>query len=267
MRRRGQEALKKGEARELKNMRALVNSGSMNAESEPRRDSCGMKRGGVTVFTNEPGAAGSVSQNDFGQAPNSLTWDDILPLMAELKHMARRLLAGEGNRRGIQTTALVNSALLRQKKKNQRWSEVRWEDRNHFFGQVHRAMWQTLIDHARRGARCPVKGAGNLASEALAQLVKAGILRTEDLATPIAGPGSALVNAEFIKALDELRKSGRNAKHQLAEIVEYRYIEGLTFPEIGELLGLHGETVRSRFNLAIAILRKASMKSRLSRSG
>ena len=81
-----------------------------------------------------------------------LSWDELYPFMDEVKAMARGLLRHE-HQASLQTTALVLSALRRQRHADQDWSTVTWANRQYFFGAMYRAMTRALLDHARARAR------------------------------------------------------------------------------------------------------------------
>src|SRR2546430_15178775 len=81
-----------------------------------------------------------------------LSWDDVYLLLDEVKAMARGLLRLE-RAASLQTTALVLTALRRQRYADQEWSQVTWPNRHYFFGALYRAMTRALLDHARVRAR------------------------------------------------------------------------------------------------------------------
>ena len=80
-----------------------------------------------------------------------LTWDDVVLLLDDVKAMARGVLRREHGA-SLQTTALVVSALRRQRYADQDWQEVTWPNRQYFFGALYRAMARVVL--ARRGVTC-----------------------------------------------------------------------------------------------------------------
>jgi hypothetical protein len=76
-----------------------------------------------------------------------LSWDELYPLLEEVKALARGLQCHECHA-SLQTTALVLSALRRQRLADQDWQTVTWANRQYFFGALYRAMERTLLDHA-----------------------------------------------------------------------------------------------------------------------
>src|SRR5437588_1148469 len=81
-----------------------------------------------------------------------LSWDDVYLLLDEVKAMARGVLRRERDA-SLQTTALVLSALRRQRYAGQDWDQVTWPNRQYFFGALYRAMERAVLDHARSRAR------------------------------------------------------------------------------------------------------------------
>ena len=89
----------------------------------------------------------------------SIGVEELKNLVGELRMMAHQLLSTESSMHSFTPTALAMTALRRAKLKDQDWTDVRWENRGHFFSALTRAMRNALIDHARhRKAR----GRGNL---------------------------------------------------------------------------------------------------------
>src|SRR5712691_6392010 len=70
----------------------------------------------------------------------------LIPIVhAELHRLARRQMSRERPGHTLQTSALVNEAYLRLID----LSQIRWQDRIHFFGMSARLMRRILVDHAR----------------------------------------------------------------------------------------------------------------------
>src|SRR5262245_7265294 len=73
-------------------------------------------------------------------------FDRLVPLVHdELNRLARRYMAGERTGHTLQTSALVNEAYLRLIDMTQ----VRWQNRTHFFAMAARTMRRILVDSAR----------------------------------------------------------------------------------------------------------------------
>src|SRR5262245_65946680 len=67
----------------------------------------------------------------------------------ELRAIARRHLAGERRDHSMETSSLLNEALLRLLSAH----TIDWQSRAHFFGVVSQVMRHVLVDHARRKRR------------------------------------------------------------------------------------------------------------------
>jgi RNA polymerase sigma-70 factor (ECF subfamily) len=145
---------------------------------------------------------------------------ELIPLVhAELRHVARRLMRGERDGHTLQTTALVNEAYVRLVDLTQ----VRWQDRAHFFAMSARLMRRILVDHAR--SRTYLKRGGRSHRISLDDDMLA-VDRGADLV--------ALDDALAALAAIDARKS---------EVVELRFFGGLTVEETALALRVSSETV------------------------
>jgi RNA polymerase sigma-70 factor, ECF subfamily len=171
-----------------------------------------------------------------------LSWDELFPLMAEVKALARGLLRRE-HQASLQTTALVLTALRRQRLADQDWQSVTWPNRQYFFGAMYRAMTRALLDHARARARrreLPV-GPEDLEFDDLDQTL------TREPALLVA----------LLEALAELRQT----QPQWVEAIEHRYYGGLTLGETARMMDVDERTIRrwwdrTRLVLARRILQR-----------
>jgi RNA polymerase sigma factor (TIGR02999 family) len=160
--------------------------------------------------------------------------DRLLPLVEdELKLLAHRYLRRENPGHTLQTTALVNEAYLRlvDQKRTQ------WRSRAHFFGIAARLMRRILIDHAR-GVTAAKRG-GRAPHVALDEVC-------------VVDDGRA---AELV-ALDDALGALAQVDERKSRVVELRYFGGLTADEIGEVLGLHPDTVGREWQRAKVFLRR-----------
>lgn len=148
----------------------------------------------------------------------------------QLHRMARRRVGGSP-RTTLDTTALVHEAYL----KLVRASDVRLNDRMHFFSVAARAMRQILVDHHRR--RAAVKHGGG----------------ETPLALDEARIGVDGRPVEFL-ALDQALTRLAALDERLARVVELRFFAGLSHEEIGELLEIHERTVKRDWRKARAFL-------------
>jgi DNA-directed RNA polymerase specialized sigma24 family protein len=190
-----------------------------------------------------------------GHAPNEspVTWADVQNLMADLKGMARSLLAREANAGSVHSTMLANSALKKLVPRSQDWREITWESREAFFRDAHFSMRRLLVDYARRRARRAHVQVGGFESDAVGSLVKIGAL---DLDRLVVNASESVELAEAIAAaFEELER--KYPDRPLAAVIQHRVFEGLGQGETAKLLQLSDRTVRTYEKLAYALLRKA----------
>ncbi len=152
----------------------------------------------------------------------------------ELRGLASGLMHRERPGHTLQPTALVNEAYLRLVGA----TDLRWEDRAHFFGVAARAMRQVLVDHARERAAAKRGGGWERVTldERLNVLARADV----DL-------------FELDDALDRLAEKDARA----AQVVELRFFGGLTEDEIAHVLDLSRRTVQREWWFAKMWLRHA----------
>jgi RNA polymerase sigma factor (TIGR02999 family) len=173
-------------------------------------------------------------------------FDQLMPLVyEELRRMARRLMRRQRSGHTLETTALIHEAYLRLVDQ----SEVRWQNRAHFFGVAAKAMRHILVDHAR--TRQAAKRGGRMQQVTLHETAAAVIERPLDLL--------ALDDALQGLAVIDKRKS---------QVVELKYFGGLTVHEIAEVLRVSAETVARDWRLARAwLLRELSKDSGIDSNG
>jgi RNA polymerase sigma factor (sigma-70 family) len=191
--------------------------------------------------------------SDHAPDESPVTWDDVQNLMADLKGLARSLLAREGNAGSVHTTQLANSALKKLVPSSKDWSEITWESREGFFRDAHFSMRRLLVDYARRRARRRLVQVGGFESEAVALLVKTGALDLDQL---VVNASESVELAEAVSAaLEELER--KYPDRPLAAVIQHRVFDGLGQAEAAKLLQLSERTVREYEKLAYALLRKA----------
>jgi RNA polymerase sigma factor (TIGR02999 family) len=149
--------------------------------------------------------------------------EQLMPLVYdELRRIAKRYMDHERPGHTLQPTALVNTLYPRLVRRR----SVSFRNRAHFFGAVARMMRRILKDYARkRLAEKRGAGAGHLTLD------------------------------ELIALDDSLRDLARIDERQ-SRVVEMRFFAGLTYEEIGEVLGIAAETAKRDFRLAKAWLRE-----------
>jgi len=158
--------------------------------------------------------------------------DKLVPLVyAELRRIAHRYMNRERRGHTLQTTELVNEAYLRLIEA----SQVRWQDRAHFFAISANLMRRILVDFARNRGYLKRGGGAHRATfdEARFKSPEPG----QDLV--------ALDDALNVLAMKDARKS---------RVVELRFFGGLSVEETAEVLKVSPDTVHRDWRLAKAWL-------------
>lgn len=163
-----------------------------------------------------------------------VTWEDLPFLIAEVRTMARSMLKKEWNDEPLQTTALVLTALRRQRRADQDWGDVTWENRKFFFGAVYTAMKRSLIDHGRQ--RQAQK------RTLIRNEVRLDNLLLENISQAVEEAPEQIIALE--QALEELRETDPEG----AELIEHRYYGGLTEEETARAMGISRSTVRRKWS-------------------
>lgn len=156
------------------------------------------------------------------------------PLIAEVYDELRRLAAGRLKRERpdhtLQPTELVHEAFLRLV-----GAEVDWQDRAHFLAVAAGTMRRILVDHAR--ARGRLRRGGGAVDEPL----------EEDRVPAEEIPADLL-------ALDDAMQSLTRIDERKGRLVELYFFGGLTFEELGCVLGVSRATAHRELELAKAWL-------------
>ena len=153
--------------------------------------------------------------------------DQLTPMVvAELKRIARRHIHAERGEHTLQTTALVNEAYLRLLDV----TNVRWEDRAHFFAICARIMRRILVEAAR--ARMAEKRGG------------AALRVTFDDALP-----AITRESEFV-ALEEALTALAEFDERKAKVIELRFFGGLSVEETAHVLKISEQSVHRDWRLA-----------------
>lgn len=164
---------------------------------------------------------------------DSRALEKLVPLVDhELKRIAHAYMLRERPGHMLQTTALVNEALIRLLG----GERVEWHNRRHFYALVARRMRQVLVEYARR--RLAAKGSG--AAERI------------DLENPVISPEMS----EELRLLDEALKKLAEFDELKSKIVEYRYFGGYTLKEVAELLGISEAKVEREWRFTRSWLKK-----------
>jgi len=137
----------------------------------------------------------------------------LMPLVDyDVKRIAHNYMRNERTDHILQTTALVNEALIKLIREN-----ISWQNRQQFYGFIARRMKQVLIDYARSTPRVEYI---DIDDAVISDQRPRDILRLD-------------------KALEELAE----LDERKARIVECRFFIGLTTAEIAEVLGVGKSTV------------------------
>lgn len=160
----------------------------------------------------------------------------LMPLVdSELKKLARNYMRQEQPGNILQTTALVNEALIKLIKE-----KIRLKDRNQFYGFVAKRMRQVLIGYARE------QGAAKRGR------------RPEQVDTAEAeklSSSKAIEKARELVTLDEaLAELGKIGERKVA-VIEYRFFIGLSIDETAEVMGVSKRTVERDWEFSQAWLK------------
>ncbi|MBI1766088.1 MAG: sigma-70 family RNA polymerase sigma factor [Acidobacteria bacterium] len=152
----------------------------------------------------------------------------LMPLVyAELRQVAARHLRRQRPGHTLQTTALVNEAYLRLIDS----SQVRWQNRAHFFAVSAQLMRRILVDFAR--SRQNLKRGGGAQQVSLDEALAVAPERGADLL-----------------ALDDALTRLAALNPRQAQVVELRYFGGLSEEESAEALKVSLRTVQRDWKLA-----------------
>ena len=153
----------------------------------------------------------------------------------DLRQVADRAFRGQRGDHTLQPTALVNEAYLRLVSAEGQ----DYGSRKHFLSVAAMAMRQILADHARR--RSAAKRGGQLERVAF---------------DPDSTPDDAVGDGVDLVSLDAALTKLAAVDERQARIVELRFLAGLTYDEIAELVGIGSSTVRLDWEMARAWLQR-----------
>jgi RNA polymerase sigma factor (TIGR02999 family) len=158
--------------------------------------------------------------------------DRLMPFVYnELRRLAKNYMRNQRSDHTLQTTALVNEAYLRLIDS----SQVRWQNRTHFFAISAQLMRRILVDFAR-AKKANKRGGDNQKITFDEQLPVSEEKESDLLALDEALQELALLNA------------------RQAQIVEMRYFGGMNEKEVAEALEISTRTVRRDWSVARAWL-------------
>jgi len=151
----------------------------------------------------------------------------------ELRQIARAYMRNERPDHTLQTTALVNEAYIRLFE----GKPLRWENRKHFFCAMAQTMRRILVDHARE----------NQAQKRGGEFEKLSL----DAAIPLAA-----TSPEQVLAMDEALTQLAKLSRRQAQVVEMRFLVGLTAEQTAAMLNVSAETVKLDWRFAKAWLQR-----------
>ena len=137
----------------------------------------------------------------------------------------------------LDATALIHEAYLRLADQ----SQVRWQNRAHFFGVAAKAMRHIAVDHART-RRAEKRG---------------GAARR----VPLDAVSVAVERPVDVVALDDALQDLAALDQRKSQVVELKYFGGLAVREIAEVLQVSEETVARDWRLARTWLLRELSKS------
>jgi RNA polymerase sigma factor (TIGR02999 family) len=153
---------------------------------------------------------------------------ELTPLVyEELRRVAHHHLSGQRSDHTLQTTALVNEAYLRLADQ----TNLRWQNRAHFFAVAARAMRQILVSYARTQQ---------------AQKRGGGAFKVDLDEVALVSPAESKEIVDLHEALEQLSA----IDSRKAQVVELKYFGGLNYEEIAEVLKISRITVRRDWEFA-----------------
>lgn len=156
----------------------------------------------------------------------------MIQIYPELKKIAARALGSQPPHATLETTDLVNEAWLRLTSQR----NASWRNRGHFYAIAARIIRRIVVDHSRR--RLSEKRGG-----------RAQKINVDDVA--LAAPGGFANWLELDEALGRLAEINPHA----AQIVELRYLTGLSIEDTAQAMDIGTATVGRHWRFARAWLR------------
>ena len=151
----------------------------------------------------------------------------------ELRKIAHSYMVNERASHTLQTTALINEALIRLME----GGRINWHSRKQFYALAARRMRQILIEHAR------------------AQLAAKRGARAEHVEVDEAISLPKETSEELIM-LDEALTKLAKIDERKAMIVEYRYFAGFTIEDLADIFNVGRSTIEREWRLARSWLKR-----------
>ena len=154
--------------------------------------------------------------------------EELIPLVDnELRKIAHAYMSRERAGHTLQTTALVNEALIRLIE----GEKIDWQSRKHFYSLVALRMQRILIEHARKQL------AAKRGKRAEHIDVDQAIMLTDEM-------------SEELLMLDEALTKLSKIDDRKAKIVTYRYFGGLTNEEVADMFEISPATADREWRFA-----------------
>ncbi len=161
---------------------------------------------------------------------------------AEVRRIAESVLAGDGVRRYLQPTELINEAYIRLIGDG----ATDWKSRHYFYAAAGRAMRQICVDYARK-RRAAKRGGGK------------AMMELNDLSPSHGELGAQKQGAawppEDLLALDEALERFERLDPERAEAIVLHYFAGRSIDETAEMRGVSPRKIDADLRAAKAWLR------------
>lgn len=163
--------------------------------------------------------------------------DKLLELVYDdCRRLAASYLKKENAGHTLQPTALAHEVYMRLVEQE----KVSWKGKTHFMAIAAQAMRRLLIDHARGRDRLKRGGGWQRVS------MEGGL-----------EPGAPVSESEVdVERLDQVLKELAELDKRQAQVVEMRFLAGMTVEEVSEALGVSKRTVEGDWTMARTWLRK-----------
>ena len=133
---------------------------------------------------------------------------------------------------------LIHTAFFRNTIRDNKWHDITWANRQHFFSDMVRAMRRSLIDRVRRyraAKRPPL------------------VFFSPDQ-MPVDFSSDLESRPERFELLDEALECISQTKPELGQLIQYHYYMGLTTSEIGKMLEVSEKTIDRNLKIARILL-------------
>ena len=177
-------------------------------------------------------------KNNKNDKKQVLGWDEIEKLWDDIKMMARKILANQSEKYSWRPTALVTEALRRIHEKDGKWTDITWNSKAAFFKHCSMAMRSAIVDRHRLDS-------------ATKRISKASTISFDEL-DKFLGTYSPIAfikdNPEIFSTFDQVVEKIAKDDKNLALIINYRFLHGMSIDEISVIIGKSRSTVQRLFS-------------------